>query len=149
MLFDREYVPLNEMITDGKTIEDKLALLDELCDRVPMNDGIPMLKAKVHYFYRVPNNGLYVRLTEHENGAFKLYTMNNAKEDEKNDPLVELSRCKHCGEYVALAQINNQPGDDFGKYKAVEREDSNMFDLADESNEEQQQPLAKIGRAHV
>ena len=88
MLFDREYVPLNEMITDGKTIEDKLALLDELCDRVPMNDSIPMLKAKVHYFYRVPNNGLYVRLTEHENGAFKLYTMNNAKEDEKNDPLV-------------------------------------------------------------
>lgn len=145
MLFNREYVPLNEMITDGKTIEDKLALLDELCDRVPMNDGIPMLKAKVHYFYRVPNNGLYVRLTEHENGAFKLYTMNNAKEDEKNDPLLELSRCKHCGEYVALAQINNQPGDDFGKYKAVEREDSDMFDLADESDEEQQQPLAIIG----
>lgn len=71
--------------------------------------------------------------------------MNNAKEDEKNDPLVELSRCKHCGEYVALAQINNQPGDDFGKYKAVEREDSDMFDLADESDEEQQQPLAIIG----
>ena len=145
MLFDREYVALNEMITDGKTIEEKLALLDELCNRVPMKEGIPQLKAKVHYFYRVPNNGLYVRLTEHENGAFKLYTMNNAKEDEKNDPLLELSRCKHCGEYVALAQINNQPGDDFGKYKAVEREDSDMFDLEEEADDEQQQPLAIIG----
>ena len=145
LLFDKEYVPLNEIITEGKTIEEKLTLLDELCDRVPMKDGMPMLKAKVHFFFRVPNNGLYVRLTEHENGAFKLYTMNNAKEDKKNDPLLELSRCKHCGEYVALAQINNQPGDDFGKYKAVEREDSDMFDIVDENEEAQDQPLAIIG----
>ncbi len=145
MLFDREYVPLGELITEGRNIEEKLALLDELCDRVPMKDGVPQIKAKVHYFYRVPNNGLYVRLTEHEDGAFRLYTMNNAKEDEKDDPLLELSRCKHCGEYVALAQINNQPGDDFGKYKAVEREDSDMFDLVDEGDGERQQPLAIIG----
>ena len=144
MLFEKEYVQLNELITDGKSIEEKLQLLDELCERVPTKNGVPLLKAKVHYFYRIPNNGLFVRLTEHENGTFKLYTMNNDKEDQPDDPLLELCRCKHCGEYVALAQINKTPGADYGKYQAIEREDSDMFDLKDESEEGQQTPLAII-----
>jgi hypothetical protein len=136
-LFNKEYVSLNDLFVGKGTIEDKLKLLDEMCARVP-NDasGNPWLKAKVHYFYRVPNNGLYVRLTEHNNGAFKIYTSNTLDEASKENPMLELSRCKHCGEYVALAQINNTPGEDFHRYSAIERDDSDMFDLLEDEDGE-------------
>jgi hypothetical protein len=136
-LFNKEYVSLNDLFVGKGTIEDKLKLLDEMCARVP-NDasGNPCLKAKVHYFYRVPNNGLYVRLTEHNNGAFKIYTSNTLDEASKENPMLELSRCKHCGEYVALAQINNTPGEDFHRYSAIERDDSDMFDLLEDEDGE-------------
>lgn len=145
-LFQKEYVELDELFPGEGSIEDKLAQLDEMCQRVPKDaDGNPLLKAKVHYFYRVPNNGLYVRLTEHENGSFKIYSLNNVKEDQKENPLLELCRCKHCGEYVALAQFNKAPGDKFGEYKAVEREDSDLFDLVDDEDTEKDEVLAIIG----
>ena len=143
-LFRCEYVPLGELIADGTTIEEKLALLDALCERVPTADGVPALKAKVHFFYRVPNNGLYVRLTEHADGAFRIYTTNDAKADTADAPLLELSRCRHCGEYVALAWVDHTPGADYGKYHALEREDSDMFDLTADDEADGLHSLAVI-----
>ncbi len=40
-------------------------------------------------------------------------------------PLLELSRCKHCGEYVALASVNTEDW----TYEAIATDDSDMFDL--------------------
>lgn len=129
-LFRNEFVSLDNLFEGNASIEEKLAELDKMCERVPIVNGVPLMKAKVHYFYRVPNNGLYVKLTEHENGAFKIYSMNTIEDKDENEvPLLELSRCKHCGEYVALAKVNMQPGDNFGKYEALDRDDSDMFDL--------------------
>jgi hypothetical protein len=136
-LFKEEYVSLDTLFKGEGSIEDKLGLLDEMCDRVPVGaDGNPTLKAKVHYFYRVPNNGLYVRLTEHEDGAFKIYTRNTIDEASKENPMLELCRCKHCGEYVAIAQVNNTPGDDFHRYSAIERDDSDIFDILEDEDGE-------------
>lgn len=134
-IFHDEYVRLDELFEGEGSIEDKLSLLDAMCQRVPVKDGVPLLKAKVHYFYRVPNNGLYVRLTEHDNGAFKIYTQNNISEDTEDNPMLELYRCKHCGEYVAVAHVNKQPGNNFGKYFAVDRDESDMFDLEEVEDE--------------
>lgn len=129
-LFRNEFVSLDDLIEGNASIEEKLAELDKMCERVPVVNGVPVMKAKVHYFYRVPNNGLYVKLTEHEDGAFKIYSLNTIEDKDENEvPLLELSRCKHCGEYVALAKVNMQPGDNFGKYEALDRDDSDMFDL--------------------
>lgn len=155
-LFDEEYVSLSELFPGQGSIEEKLALLDEMCDRVPKDkDGNPILKAKVHYFYRVPNNGMFARLVEHENGSFKIYTKNTINQENKvfntptekvsDVPMLELSRCKRCGEYVALARINQTPGPDFGVYEALERDDSDMFDL--EEDEEAEKKYAVIGLA--
>ena len=145
LLFQREYVRLNELFAGDGNIEEKLELLDEMCCRVPTNNNVPTLKAKVHYFYRVPNNGLFVRLTEHTNGAFKIYNLNNITEDTKENPLLELCRCKHCGEYVALAQINKLPGEDFGKYKAIERSDEDLFDIEELNEDKTDTDYAIIG----
>lgn len=145
-LFKQEYVALDALFPGEGSIGHKLALLDDMCRRVPTDaNGNPLLKVKVHYFFRVPNNGLYVRLTEHDGGSFKIYSLNNAAEDQKENPLLELCRCKHCGEYVALAQFNRAPGDTFGEYKAVEREDSDLFDLVDDEDTEKDEVLAIIG----
>lgn len=135
-LFHADYISLNQLFPGDSSIEEKLAALDDMCSRVPMDShGNPVMKAKVHYFYRVPNNGLFVRLTEHEDGAFKIYTKNSIDDNSNEAPLLELSRCKHCGEYVALAKVNNTPGDDFGKYQGLDRDDSDMFDLEEQDDD--------------
>ena len=68
---------LDDLIEGNTSIEEKLAELDKMCERVPVVNDVPMMKAKVHYFYRVPNKGLYVKLSEHEDCAFKIYSLNN------------------------------------------------------------------------
>ena len=77
-LFKKDFLSLDELCKGGATIEDKLSALDEMCARVePKNGkGLPSAKAKLHLFYRVPNNGLFVRLDEHADGAFAVKTEN-------------------------------------------------------------------------
>ena len=138
MLFDQEYVTLNDLYPGEQSIEQKLILLDEMCNRV--SDA--RFKAKVHYFYRVPNNGLFVRLTEHEEGAFKIYSTNSLNEKKENEaPLLELSRCKHCGEYVAVARVNQQDM----TYEPLVGDDSDMFDLQEDDESEAQTKYAIFG----
>ena len=93
----RDYVRLNDLFPSaGETIEEKLARLDSLCT---LDNP---LKAKVHFFYRVPTNGLRVRLTEMVGHSLKVHSF--APTDAKGAPYLELMRCEHCGEYFALGE---------------------------------------------
>ncbi len=76
------YIELDKLFPGNESISDKLQLLERMCQREEVrckNEGkaTPDMKLKVHYFHRVPNNGLNVRLTEHEDGSFKIYTQNS------------------------------------------------------------------------
>ena len=75
-----DYVRLDELFPEGE-ISDKLKRLDDMCSRIEElhqkeleidPDAKLLMKCKVHYFYRVPNNGFYVRLNEHQEGAFEV-----------------------------------------------------------------------------
>jgi len=147
MIFHDDFVSLDKLYPEG-SIEEKLVQLDAMCERVPKDaSGMPAMKAKAHFFYRVPNNGLYVRLTEHEDGAFKIYSQVTLDEEDEKNPLLELSRCKHCGEYVALARYEAS-GPNFGAYHPLERRDDDMFDIEEMksmSNEESDMKFAIIG----
>lgn len=126
-IFNEDFVTLASLFPDRSTIEDQLQALDEMVDR--MGDCTDM-KVKVHYFYRVPNNGLYVRLDQiNEDGTFELYSENKLGK-ESDTPLVELTRCKNCGEYVAIVRRNKDDGTFFG----IEPDDSDIFDLEDTDN---------------
>ena len=93
--------------------------------------GLEDLRVKVHYFYRVPNHGLYVDLADShytEDGSFRVYLENKSGQRSKDDaPLLEMSRCKHCGEYVAIAEEVKY--DDGIGYQPITMDDSDMFDL--------------------
>ena len=56
------FLKLDELIEDGETIEQKLEILDAVCQRAE-DEGLEDLRVKVHYFYHVPNQGLYVDLS--------------------------------------------------------------------------------------
>ncbi len=103
--------------------------MDEICDRLPEKTD---LKVKVHFFFRVPNNGLFVKLSELDGGSFRIYTEKPTDDRPQDAPLIELSRCKHCGEYVAIAQINRRDS----SYGPILMDDSDMFEL--EPDEEEQ-----------
>lgn len=136
-IFHSDYISLDELYPVEATISEKLQWLDEMCQREEdrykaAGLKVPDMKLKVHYFYRVPNNGLYVRLNEFADGSFKIYSENitSRKSDGEVDsseevPLLELSRCKHCGEYVAVAMVNKEDW----TYEPVATDDSDMFDL--------------------
>ena len=79
LIFRKDYVTLDELYPEEKSIEDKLQMLDEMCQREETRcqqagKSVPDMKLKVHYFYRVPNNGLFVRLNEFSDGSFKIKT---------------------------------------------------------------------------
>jgi hypothetical protein len=128
LILNADYIELDKLFPGTSSIEEKLQQFDEMCSRAEALKPI-LMKAKVHYFYRVPNNGLYVRLDEHRNGAFKIYDYNvNEEVDIDKETLLELCRCKHCGEYVAVALQNTTTGE----YSPFVADDSDMFDLNEE-----------------
>lgn len=124
------YIKLDDLIKEGDTIEEKLVRLDEMCQKAE-DMGLEDLRVKVHYFYRVPNHGLYVDLADShytEDGSFRVYLENKSGQRSKDDaPLLEMSRCKHCGEYVAIAEEVKY--DDGIGYQPITMDDSDMFDL--------------------
>lgn len=129
------YISLDNLFEGEGSISDKLAMLDDMCQKAE-EAGLTDLRAKVHYFYRVPNRGLFVDLTQHIDGSFKIFTDNdpNAGHGDRA-PLLEMSRCKHCGEYVAVAEVDFNDS----TYRPITMDDSDMFDLED--TEETRQPL--------
>ena len=124
------YIKLDDLIKEGETIEEKLVRLDKMCQKAE-DMGLEDLRVKVHYFYRVPNHGLYVDLADShytEDGSFRVYLENKSGQRSKDDaPLLEMSRCKHCGEYVAIAEEVKY--DDGIGYQPITMDDSDMFDL--------------------
>ena len=133
-LFHADFIELDKLFPEGKNIEQKLKMFDEMCGRVA--GGV--MKAKVHYFYRVPNNGLFVRLNDKESkGAFRIHTSNDAasktlEEVAPQTPMLELTRCKNCGEFLTVALLDTKTD----KYSAVVSDDSDMFDIGDNNDDE-------------
>lgn len=123
-----DFIRLDELIAEGNTIEEKLNVLDSLCDQG--------LRAKVHFFYRVPNNGLRVKLDEFQdktNGVLKLKSF--VDKDPNATPSLEIKRCEHCGEYFMVGELYdaNKPYD----YRAATRNsDNDIFDFTDDSNKQ-------------
>lgn len=126
-LLDKDFVRLDELVPgDNYSIEERLKILDEWCDTSIF--GKNALRAKVHYFFRVPDNGLFVKLTEHQEGHFKIYDklpLQEYKDD--HPPYLELVRCDSCGEYFAIAQ--QYAG---GKYRMPEQSIDDIFNIEDE-----------------
>lgn len=136
MIFNSDFIELDKLYRGEESIEEKLQMLDEMCQREEdrykaEGKKTPDMKLKVHYFYRVPNNGLYVRLDEHKDGAFKIYTENTVGDlNDEETPMLELCRCKNCGEYVTVGVVGRD-----GNFEPMAGDDSDMFDLPDETED--------------
>lgn len=129
------YLRLDELIPEGDTIEEKLNKLDEMCQTAE-EEGFEDLRVKVHYFYRVPNHGLFVDISDphyKKDGSFKIYTEDLYDKNKGDAPLLEMSRCKHCGEYVAIAEEVKLNNGDIA-YQPITMDDSDMFDLDNTEN---------------
>ena len=124
-IFHEDFVYLSSLFPDEASVEEQLKSLDEMVDRM---GACTDLKVKVHYFYRVPNNGIFVRLDQiNDDGTFQLYTENKLDAG-STVPLIELTRCKNCGEYVAIVRRNK----DNGTYQGLEPDESDIFDLEED-----------------
>lgn len=120
------YIPLDELLKGDDDVESKLIRLEEMCNEAPGKCRI-----KVHYFFRVPNSGLYVRLSEKGDGCFKIYTNQDVNAPQGGDaPLLELNRCKRCGEFIAIARVETGSK----TYAPKSSLESDMFDLEPEDN---------------
>ena len=126
LLSNNDYVRLDDLLPDGNII-DKLNKLDEMCE----GKDAP-LKAKLHLFYRVPNNGLRVRLDKHSEGVFDV--LSSIPVNSEEIPYLELMRCSHCGEYFAAAESVPNTAD---QYRALTSSSSDLFDFNsdDQSND--------------
>lgn len=117
------YLPLDQLLPGDDSIIEKLHRLEKMCDEAPNGARI-----KTHYFFRVPNGGLFVRPSEIAGESFKIYTSRI-----EDTSMLELSRCKKCGEFIAIGR-----GDTTKKtFGPIPMDDSDMFDLeqSDKKNE--------------
>ena len=119
LLTERDYLPLTELIEGEDDIESKLCRLDELCDQG--------LRAKVHFFFRVPNSGIRVQLDnweDEDNGVLKL--ISTVPKQPEATPALEIFRCNSCGEYFAVAETTSDKPDE---YRATVKGDEDLFDF--------------------
>lgn len=115
-----DYIKLQELLPNYSSIEERLSKLDEFCEQG--------LRAKVHFFYRVANNGIRVQLDnwkDKDSGILKL--LSQTPKDENATPALELVRCKHCGEYFAIGEYKDN---DPSHYMASSESDNDAFDLS-------------------
>ena len=127
-----DYMSLGDLFPEG-TISEKLGKLEEMCQREDALSKNPTkkMKVKVHYFYRVPNNGLYVRLDEEKDGCLKVYSQSTLAAGKGTaTPMLELTRCKRCGEFVAVALYTPATNE----YGPLASDDSDMFDLEEQKD---------------
>lgn len=118
LLSENDYVRLDVMFPEGD-IEQKLMALDALCEM-----ETEPLKAKVHFFYRVPNNGLRIQLDDSKDGVFNIKS--TIPIDANETPFLELFRCEHCGEYLAVAETVPNSAH---KYRAMTQSASDIFEF--------------------
>lgn len=132
LLIEKEFVKLNELVKGNQfSIEERLCILDDWCDAEKY--GERALRAKVHFFFRVPDNGLYVKLTEHKNGVFEIYdTLPLEEEREDNTPYLELVRCSSCGGFYTIGQASSENN----TYQMPERSVNDLFYVEEEESEE-------------
>ncbi len=120
---ESEYVPLNGLIPEGKTIAEKLGLLDDLCEYCH-------LPVKVHYFFRTLSEGLSVRLNKIHDGRFELFAQQ--QDDDADFPLLELVRCPYCGTLLAKASGTIQKQ----HYEPARKEDHlDIFEMTDDDSD--------------
>ena len=121
-----EYVRLDEVITTGTTVEEKLHSLDNICKKAET------LRIKLHLFFRVLDHGLKVCLTDFDsnNDVLKVYADVPENIDQEKTPFLELKRCSHCGEYFVIAQTDIH----HEKLYALERQESDLFDAHTSEN---------------
>lgn len=120
-----DYIKLSELLPGYKNTEERLKKLDEFCEQG--------LRAKVHFFYRVANSGIRVQLDQwfdESKGLLKLQSLMPL--DSNATPALEVVRCNHCGEYIAIGEYNpNSPQ----YYRASSDSNEDVFDLnSDQTN---------------
>ncbi len=134
LLIEKEYVKLDELVKGNRyNVEERLSILDEWCDADKY--GERALRAKVHFFFRIPDNGLYVKLTEHKDGVFEIYDklpLNEQTED--NTPYLELVRCTSCGGFYTIGQFSSESN----TYRMPERSVNDLFYVEEEEGEEEE-----------
>ena len=137
-LITEDFVKLSDLIPEKDTIVEKLEILDALCEA--------KLPAKVHYFFKVLDCGLNVKLTDiTTNNTFNLYTVETIdNNDEPDTPLLELCRCKRCGNFVAFGQIELKSSPSY-QFRRRRRENENIFLTEDETEETNSSNSAENG----
>lgn len=114
-----DYIKLSELLPDYNTTEERLKKLDEFCDQG--------LRAKVHFFYRVANSGIRIQLDNWEDKGKGLLKLQSLMPLNPNaTPALEVVRCNHCGEYIAIGELNPR---DEGHYHAACDANEDLFDL--------------------
>ena len=123
-----DYIKLSELLPNYKSTEERLKKLDEYCDQ-NRKDG-DCLRAKVHFFYRVANSGIRVQLDtweDKERGLLKLQS--HMPKAPQATPALEVVRCNHCGEYIAIGEFSQN---DPQHYRTSSDTDEDLFDLNSE-----------------
>lgn len=98
-LHDKSFLTLDEMIPGNGTVAEKLDIVDNLCEKG--------LKAKLHFFAKALNRGLYVDMRKANSTKFALedYIPLDTVTGSYDCHVFEAKYCSHCGTVFTKADI--------------------------------------------
>ena len=101
-LKENDFIFLKDLINDDRSIEDKLALLDDLSDKGKDHN----LRIRLHYYLQTLNGGLYVDLRKlQDDNTFKLYKSIPLVDGKLDTHFLEAYYCKKCGALVGYGEL--------------------------------------------
>ena len=130
--YTKGYAKLNEIVTGGSTIEEKLDILDDCAEKG--------FKVKAHFFFKSLNNGLYVDLAEANAPAFDLLaSIPLGQADLKPaKSVIEAHYCKKCGAILGYGLVKFDTRSGSGSFERIRSDTAGLFDEDPSSNFVQQ-----------
>lgn len=130
--YTKGYAKLNEIVTAGSTVEEKLDILDDCAEKG--------FKVKAHFFFKSLSNGLYLNLAEANDPAFDLLaSIPLGPADLKPvKSVIEAHYCKKCGAILGYGLVKFDTRSGSGSFERIQSDTAGLFDEDPGSNPVQQ-----------
>ena len=116
------YTALSDLIPTGKTIENRLEILDEIAEKG--------LKVKIHLFFKSLNRGLYIDLDKISKGNVELTSSIplNSTSLQPERSVIEAHYCRHCGAILGYGHVSFDRATQTGIYERRNSDIPGIFD---------------------
>jgi len=122
------YAELDKLVIAGKTVAEKLEILDECADHG--------LRIKAHFFFKSLNQGLFLDMAGANTNGFNLLTSIplGTTDLKPVKSVIEAHYCKKCGAILGYGLVKFDTTSGSGTFERIQSDTAGLFDEDPDSN---------------